>query len=250
MKQRMTFSTGLIGLIGLTLSGLSVAESNIQAGLVAAVNNSFYKGVENEQNVLPLLIAEYDRFYLKGTEVGYKFFQQDKVQSLALELRRTFDGYTNDDSDELGGMADRDAAWEAGFVYEASVLGGQARAKLMQDVSSSHDGFSGRLDYERAVWVADSYAVSLYTGSEYWSSKKTDYYFGVNPDESTATRAEYVAGDNFEIFVGANAHKRVDESISLSFSAEYLWASDAINDSPVTARRGQWSAHAAVFYQF
>jgi outer membrane scaffolding protein for murein synthesis (MipA/OmpV family) len=69
-----------------------LAESNVQLGFVAAANSSFYKDMSNEYYFLPLVIVEYDRFYLQSIEAGYRLVETEN-QSLAVEIRRTFDGW-------------------------------------------------------------------------------------------------------------------------------------------------------------
>ncbi|MEW7973732.1 MAG: MipA/OmpV family protein [Candidatus Thiodiazotropha endolucinida] len=250
MAQRLKFYIGLIGLINTGVNTPLLAEHSVQIGLVTSANSSFYKNMGEAYYVLPLVIAEYNRFYLQGTHGGYRLFQGDEGQSLALEIRHTFDGYRSNDSDALVGMADRDAAWEAGLAYEVNMAGGQFKTKLMQDISDTHNGFSARFEYERPYWMNDSLMVSWYTGSEYWSNKKTEYYFGVTPAEATLTRSVYAPDENYSFYLGSSASKCVNDNITLIVNAEYLWMSDAASDSPLTARQDQWSAYAGVFYQF
>lgn len=250
MAQRLKLYIGLIGLVGVAIHTPSLAERSVQVGLVTSANSSFYEDAGNEYYFLPLVIAEYDRFYLRGVSGGYRFYQDDGGQSLALEIRRTFDGYSSDDSDALTGMDDRDAAWEAGLAYEISIAGGQAKAKLMQDISDTHNGFSARFEYERPYWTNDAHMLSWYAGSEYWNRNKTDYYYGVTADEATDTRSDYTADENHSFYLGSNLVKRLDDNTRLLASAEYLRADDTVNDSPLTTRQDQWSAYVGVFYEF
>ncbi|MEW8506102.1 MAG: MipA/OmpV family protein [Candidatus Thiodiazotropha sp.] len=250
MGQRLKRYTGLAGLFCAAVGTPLLADHSMQMGLVASANSSFYKGAAEEHYLLPLLIADYDRFYLQGINGGYRLYKDDNGQSLALELRRTFDGYNSDDSDALEGMGDRDGAWEAGLAYEMGMAGGRAKVKLMQDISATHDGFSAGIEYERKLWVDDAHAVTWYAGSEYWSGRKTDYYFGVTREEATSTRAIYSADKSYSFSLGSNAIKRIDNNLSLIASAEYLWMTDAVKDSPLTARQDQWTAYAGIFYQF
>jgi outer membrane protein len=250
MASKLKLYTSLIGLIGTASNTPSLAEHSVKIGLVTAANSSFYQDMDKEYYILPLVIAENDRFYLQGVQGGYRFFQDDEDQSLALEIRRTFDGYISDDSDALVGMADRDAAWEAGLAYEIGIAGGQVKTKLMQDISDTHNGFSARFEYERPIWTNDALMVSWYAGSEYWNSKKTNYYFGVTPEEATAARSVYTTDESYSLFLGSNAIKHIKNDISVIASAEYLQVTDAIYDSPLTTRKDQWSTYIGVFYQF
>ncbi|MCG8014494.1 MAG: hypothetical protein JAY64_22730, partial [Candidatus Thiodiazotropha weberae] len=45
-------------------------------------------------------------------------------------------------------------------VYEVNLLGGQAKAKLLHDISNTHDGFTGRVEYERSLLTGSTYMVT------------------------------------------------------------------------------------------
>jgi outer membrane protein len=249
MRNRAKLYGYLTGLVCATSNGYLLAEQTVQLGMVVSVNSSFYKDVGEEYYILPLAIVEYGSFYLQGIDGGYRFFQDD-VQSLAVEIRRTFDGYKADDSDALEGVEDRDPAWEAGLVYETDLLGGQAKAKLMHDISNTHNGSTLRIEYERSMMTGSSYMVSWFAGSEYWSSKKTNYYFGINPEEVMPDRPVYSAGQSYNLFSGINVVKRFNVKYSMIASAEYQWMADEMIESPITSRQDQWSVYAGLFYQF
>lgn len=250
MAQSTKYSRGVAGLLCMAAGTLSQAASDIQVGLVGSANSTFYKQMDQEYYLLPLIIAQYDRFYLQGISGGYRLVQFEEGQSLSLELRHTFDGYSSDDSDALRGMADRDPAWEAGLAYEVDLAGGQMKTKLMQDISNTHKGFSARIEYERPYWTRDDLMFSWYTGSEYWNDKKSDYYFGVTAAEANATRDEYTADQSHSLFVGTNALMQISENLRLIISAEYLRMSDSVKQSPLTERQDQWSTYAGIFYHF
>ncbi|RLW56228.1 MAG: hypothetical protein B6D70_08930 [gamma proteobacterium symbiont of Stewartia floridana] len=249
MLQNLKTSLALMGLFSLSMSVSLAAEPRVQFGVVASANSSFYEDVGQDRYLLPLLLVDYDRFYLQGIDAGYRFLEGE-TQSLAVEVRRTFDGYESDDSDALEGMQDRDQAWEAGLVYEVNLLGGQAKAKLMHDISNTHDGFTGRFEYERSLLTGTTYMINWFGGSEYWSRKKTDYYFGVTEEEATSVRPGYSADESYNLFAGVNAVKRFNDRYSLIASAEYQWMPDEINDSPLTTRQDQWTIYAGIFYEF
>ncbi|MEJ2622259.1 MAG: MipA/OmpV family protein [Candidatus Thiodiazotropha sp.] len=226
------------------------ATWQVQVGPVASVNTSFYQGVGEEYYLLPLVIAEYKRFYLQGIDAGYRFYQREDGQQLAVEIGRTFDGYESNDARFLSGMATRKAAWETRLVYEAIVGGGQLKGKLMQDISHSHEGFSAHLEYERPLWNDETHLVTWLAGGEYWDSKKTDYYFGVDASEARSNRVAYSASDSHNLFVGGNAIKQLTPKFSVMLNAEYRIASDAVKNSPLVSRNDQWSAYGGIFYEF
>jgi outer membrane protein len=120
----------------------------------------------------------------------------------------------------------------------------------MHDISDTHDGFTVRAEYERSLLTGSTYMLNWFGGSEYWSSKKTDYYFGVTPQEATLLRPAYTVDESYNVFAGINAVKRFNAEYSLIASAEYQWMTDEVNNSPLTTRQDQWTVYAGVFYQF
>ncbi|MES9851062.1 MAG: MipA/OmpV family protein [Candidatus Thiodiazotropha sp. L084R] len=49
---------------------------------------------------------------------------------------------------------------------------------------------------------------------------------------------------------GSNVIKRINENITLLANVEYIQASNAVKESPLTDRHDQWSAYVGIFYQF
>jgi outer membrane protein len=240
----------LLGLTSALLGTPALAESDLRIGLSASANTSLYEGVGSEQYLFPLLFLEQDRLYFHGIRGGYRFLRDDQGQSLALEVRRTFDGYDHDDSAALAGMADRKPAWEVGLVHEFGVAGGQIKTSLMHDVSDRHNGFSAKGEFERPLLQQENYQLSWYAGLEYWSDGKADYYFGVDHLEARPRRPDYDPEEVYFLSLGGNAAMRIDERFSVVFNAEYSLASDGVGDSPLVTRRDQWSAYGGLFYRF
>lgn len=226
------------------------SELQLQLGLAVSANTSFYKGVGEEYYLFPLAIAEYGRFYLQGTHGGYRFFEGDDGQAWALEIRRTFDGYRAEDGDYLQGMAEREAAWEAGIAFQQPVAGGELKAKLMQDISNSHEGWSGRLEYEQMAYGDERQMVSWYSGVEVWGGDKTNYYFGVPGEEASAERQAYKAGGSLSGFIGSHYFRRLAPEFTLIISGEYLLVDDEIEKSPLVTRKDQFLVYSGIFYHF
>ncbi|WP_162299795.1 MipA/OmpV family protein [Marinospirillum perlucidum] len=245
----------LLAILGwITSCSLALAEEpgslQVQLGLASSANTSFYQEVGKEYYLFPLVIAEYQAFYLRGTHGGYRFYEGDAGQTLGLEIRRTFDGYAGEDAKYLNGMNERKAAWEAGLAYQTPWLGGELKAQLLQDISDRHQGLSARVEFERLAWMNSSHLLTWYVGSEYWDTRKTEYYFGVETLETLPHRPSYRPEDSYTGFIGTNFFRQLTPKLTLIISGEYLLASSAIADSPLTTREDQWSAYGGIFYQF
>ncbi|SEL38604.1 Outer membrane scaffolding protein for murein synthesis, MipA/OmpV family [Ectothiorhodospira marina] len=244
LQQCMVF----VGSIGLAIPALA-DQGNVQLGWVVSANTSYYQDVGDEFHQLPLIIAEYDQFYWQAVRGGYRFFNGENHQ-VAVEVRRTFDGYESDDSSALAGMARRYGAWEAGVAHEFGLLGGQLTTQIMQDVSVKHQGTSVRVNYERPLLIKPTYLVTWYTGAEHWDRDKTHYYFGVRPGEATAARPAYRADSSHILIAGCNAVKQLSPRLLLLVSTEYQTFSGTVKESPLTERHDEWAAHGGIFYQF
>lgn len=222
----------------------------IQAGLVAAGNTSYYKDVGEEGCILPLIIAEYKRLYFHGVEAGYSLYQWGNNQEVLVVSGVTFDGYNSNDSDYLSGMEDRDKAWEIGFAYKFLIGGGELEIRLMNDLGTSHEGYSIRVDYEHELWSGEKHMIAWYSGLEYWDESRTDYYFGVKESEALPDRAAYSPSGHVQAFTGLNAVKKINSRISLIANTEYRTAGATVSDSPITSRNDQLSGYLGIFTEF
>ncbi|MGB1311600.1 MAG: MipA/OmpV family protein, partial [Leucothrix sp.] len=75
-------------------------------------------------------------------------------------------------------------------------------------------------------------------GVNYWSRKVSDYYFGVNADETmhngVTVRNKYdVTGDTKNYFLGYSAAYPLNKHWGLTHSLRKTWYDDQILDSPV-----------------
>ena len=226
------------------------SELQLELGLAVSANTRFYRSVGEKYYLFPLVMAEYGRFYLQGTQGGYHFYQGEQGQQWSLEVNRTFDGYSGGDGDYLAGMAERKPTWEAGLAYQVLLVGGEIKGKLMQDIGNRHKGVSARLEFERPAYTDDRQMLSWYAGVEYWDRKKTDYYFGVATHEVRGDRVAYKASASHNFFVGLNALRQLSPSFTLFFNTAYLRGGSALDASPLIERENQWLAYSGVFYRF
>ena len=162
---------------------------------------------------------------------------------LKFELRPRFgffnQGYDADDSSMLNGMRDRKSSFSLGLKLRSRTPLGTFIVSGGYDVTGRTDGFEGTLMYTRLVPIGSS-KLRLYpeAGLHYWSKKTSNYYFGVDSDETTdngnVVRTEYdLTGDTKNYFLGYSAAYPLTKRWGLTHSLHKTWYDDEILDSPV-----------------
>jgi outer membrane protein len=161
------------------------------AGAGMIVSTRPYEGVKTRVSPLPFLTGEYKNFYIKGVEMGYRFFKNEDWALSAIVVPR-FMGYSSEDSSTLSGMDDRRGSVDAGVKAEYAlpwdrvILGG----KVLADTLGRSDG----LEYE--LWLRRSFKWNIVRvvpslGVRYQSKSLVDYYYGVRDSEVRAGRPAY-----------------------------------------------------------
>ena len=163
---------------------------------------------------------------------------------LKFELRPRFgffnQGYDADDSVQLRGMNDRDASFNLGLKLRSRTPLGTFIVSGGYDVTGKSDGFEGSLMYTTLLPLQSS-KLRLYPeiGVKYWSKKTSDYYFGVNADETTdgngsTVRTTYdIADSTTNYFMGYSAAYPLTKHWGLTHSLHKTWYDDQILNSPV-----------------
>lgn len=179
----------------------------------------------------------------QGVTLGYELINEENWQ-LDIISKDYFNGFSERGVDifdedfppELKGIKDREEDESQGmrFTYfmDDAVLWVDTAANLLSNV---HNG-----------WIIDSYYSLLYpyrnwdfylgTGFTFYSSKFTDYYYGVDADEVTSFRPEYSADSSYRIQFEAMAQYPLSESWLLGAGLHYSYYSSSISDSPLVDR--------------
>jgi len=179
----------------------------------------------------------------QGVTLGYELMGEEHWQLDVISndyftgfSEKGLDIFDDDYPPELKGIKEREEDESQGlrFTYfmDDAVIWVDAAANIITDV---HKG-----------WVIDSYYSLLYpyrnwdfylgTGFTYYSSKFTDYYYGVDADEVTDFRPTYEASGSYRIQFEAIAQYPLSESWLLGAGLNYSHYSTSISDSPLVDR--------------
>jgi outer membrane protein len=186
----------------LTMPISANAEEDLKLlGMGVITSTSPYRGVGIKTFAIPIMSWDYKSFYVKGVEVGYRFFENETL-TLSIIGAPRFMGYSSDDSTDLNGMADRrmsvDVGLKAGFklpLGENVVLG----VKVLTDAASRHDGQDAEISVSK-LFRSEYFRFTPSVGARYQSSRMVDYYYGVEANEVRAGRPEYEPGQAMNYF--------------------------------------------------
>lgn len=207
-------------------------EGGAGSGGIGRVTQSIYRGEGVRFDYLPANLFFGERVYLHADRIGIKK-DVDATLRLDIFLAHRYEGTPLDGvPPALAGMAIREAGTDLGFGYRQRTSWGTAFGEVLHNVDGESRGSEFRLGVrqERArgrlrYWPQATLA---------WrDAKLNDYYYGVLPNEATATRPAHApgAGLNLELALYASyplgAHWKALAGVSVT-----QWAG-GVRRSPV-----------------
>lgn len=232
---------------------LAATEQDTQSrwglGLGAAVDNSAYRGLDDDAQVLPVVSYESRWFSVMGPGIDFKI-PSDNALSFRLQARYGIgEGYDASDSNDLDGMHDRDpGVWLGAKAIWASPIA-QFSAQWASDVSGNSNGQTLRFAVERRFTVNDfdftPRLAAVRVDEEYVS-----YYYGVRNSEATASRSAYEGDATVNLEAGIRIGYKLDanQHVNLDLSATRLGSE--IEDSPIVERATTSSLRLWYMYRF
>jgi MipA family protein len=161
-------------------------------GAMTIVRDTPYARADNDTLLVPLLQYEGERVYFRGLSLGWRLPPQGPVQ-VDLIARARLDGFKAKDSPVFAGMATRQRSIEVGAA--ASTAAGPGRIEFAAFTDALDRSGGQELDL---MWRGDfgrgPLRLQPEAGLRWQSRDLVDYYFGVRPQEATATRPAYRAG--------------------------------------------------------
>jgi outer membrane protein len=200
-------------------------------------------------DLMPLYLYEGEHIYLHTYRAGLKFdFESDK--RVAAFLSHRFESFpVAQVPASLAGMSVRTPGTDFGLSYEQRFDWGSAFGEILRDVSHNSSGTEWRLGAgtERR---RGRLKLAPYLMLAARNARLNDYYYGVNPSESTEDRPAYQPGGGVNGTLGLNA--RYDLTDTWHFFAGVsatLWSS-GVRRSPIVEDRVQLAAFGGLAYEF
>jgi len=249
MKKKLTCSLLLMLLIIFMLSSTGLAKNNLSLGLGTVFSSTPYRGADSKITPFPLISYEGERFFFRGTRLGYHLIKKGRFFAVSLLGSYRGDGYESGDSSFLQGMADRDGTFEAGLEASLGTSLGQFRASLLSDVLDEHNGHEARLTFSKR-FPLQKLSVIPSVSLIWQSGQLANYYYGVRMAEATMNRPAYKFDSAVSLQVGLMTNYRFSEHWSVSGRIALGRLADEVRDSPIVEDDFVTSAFVGIGYQF
>lgn len=210
-------------------------------GLGVAVRDTLYAGENNRAQPFPLITYEGERFYLRGTSLGYRFVDT-RTATISAFVAARLDGI---DAEDFGRRAlaargidrdlleDRDRAADIGVSLVLKTgSAGEFEFDVRGDATGTSDGYQASIDY-RHPFRAGSVTLIPSVGVVALSDKLADYYYGTLPEEIARGVADYRPGSATIARVGLTAIVPAGPQWTLFASVGADAYPDEITDSPL-----------------
>lgn len=224
-------------------------ESSFMLGLGVSSEDSIYKGVGRETDVMPMIAYEKGRFSLFGPTMSYTIIEDDAFEVSVLAQYR-MDGYNASDSADLAGMTDREGAFELGVAASFENNYGEWSAQALTDVSNEHEGYELELGWEKRMRLSQNWSLAPEASITYRSEDMNTYYYGVTAAEATTQRAAYTAGGDTIYEIGINAQYAIDQQQSIRIGASYQHFGNEISNSSIVEDDSSAGVSAVYIYRF
>lgn len=195
---------------------------------------------------MPFVTLRYsDWAYWRSTQGGIWLLQSpDRTLKLGAGVGLRF-GWEADNGrwasdhhdDVLEGMADRHTSLDGSInaVWWNPIAA--VRVSYFHDILGVSDGSGARVSISHRFPIGQAFSISPFVGAEWQSRRLVNYYYGVRPDEATASRPEYHGRDSVNLQGGFFAGYRLTPTWSLFGSVSVKWLDDGIYDSPIVLDR-------------
>lgn len=243
----MLLKTATIAALLINLSPLAAQSSGRDAdseqpggsfstgiGVVASYNA--IQGASNRVMVVPVFFYESERFYFRGIQAGYRFYN-DQALSLSLDLRAEFQSWKPSDSPVLQGMNTRKVTAEGGLNARYRINNWEWRAGLWQDIFGRHKGWQGELALAYNHRINHRWLIIPRIEILTVSSKKADYYFGVREEEALPQRPQYSVGSTYSLALAASLRYQINYRWNAYADIGAAYLSSDIRNSPIVDRR-------------
>lgn len=202
------------------------------------VQPKYAGSADSETKLMPLANIEYkETAYIYLNRVGVRFWgSRDKKMALGIAAEPRF-GFKAGDGERLAGMATRHDAIEGGPAFEWELPWFSLSAAYFADWSDTSGGHSWRLSVERQLVDNGHWDISAYLDLDRADASIVQYYFGVRPDEATATRPSYQPGATVMSALGLFGAYKMSKTYALLFGGELTYLGRDAADSPIVQQR-------------
>ncbi len=226
-------------------------------GVMGSISDDAYAGADASTSVLPLIYFDGRWLFFHATEGGVHLYRSG---AFTLDALLSLGGQEMD-PDDLGRreltaagvdrdrLDDRDRSYYAGLAGTWRTPFGVLGAEAQTDISGNAEGerYHGYYAYP---WQAGDLRITPSLGVTYLSGRITDYYFGVDTDESLDGSYAYYPDAALVPGAGLDLAYALNRDWAVYAGLEYQHYPDEIADSPLIEDDHAVSFHSGISYSF
>ncbi|MCF6434756.1 MipA/OmpV family protein [Pseudoalteromonas sp. MMG022] len=250
-----------------TLTPTNGLYLDINMGLGYLLEDSYLIGVNVKDGVELLnvnVFASYGNWYLDadrsqlsgGWIVGYSAIEHSNwdLDVIVTQAQDGFDEkgfnlYNSDEIPQLKGITQRAFDVTGGLRLSRRFGDNQASLELLQDISSTHNGWIVSTFYSKIIpWQNWEFRTGL--GINIYSRDFTNYYFGISPKEQRVDRPVYRPKSAMSVVYEFHAEYPLNENWIFLAGWMTTWFSQQIYRSPIVVQNYQHKAKIGVRYVF
>jgi MipA family protein len=238
----------LLGSAGLAAAQAQEPASFWGVGLGVGFERKAYRDFDNKVRALPLLMYENRWVAVGGPGIDLKLPSAGPL-SFRLRARYTFDGYEDDDSPYLAGMAERKGGLWLGAAAQWRGELGTLSAELLGDASGHSEGRQFKLQLDRR-FQSGAFDLTPRVAAISLDRKYVDYYYGVRTGEAVSGRTAYAGSSavNMELGLRLGYSLAPGQQLFLDLSGTRLGS--GIKDSPLLERSSETGLRVGYLYRF
>lgn len=223
-------------------------KNTFSLGFGGILKDSAYKNGKSKAIVLPYIDGEYENFYIRGLEGGYRMSTTDGKE-FKIFIKGRLDGYKESDADILNGMEERKNGFDGGLGAAIKTQYGKLGISVSHDISAAGNGYSSELEYSKNFYLKNSILVG-YAGIELQDKKTSNYYYGVKNSEALRHREAYEPNGALNGYIGGRYIYFFDNNLFLFSNIKATRFSDTISKSDIVDKKYNALVAIAVGYKF
>lgn len=210
---------------------LNQDKYRLSLGAAGVFKNSIYRNGQNLFMPFPIINANYGDFYIKSPEAGYNFEIFNNIY-LSPIVTYKFDGYKVSSSSYMNGMANRNNSFYAGGRIAYSSGANTIYVNALQDIANNSNGAVATIGYDY-FYINLPFIVSPSIKYTFQNAMYSNYYYGVNTNETTPTRSYYSPGNTSFGSVNLYTSMMVTNKISIFSNIGVSLYDRQITNSPI-----------------
>lgn len=216
-------------------------------GAGAYYATSPYVDIDEDVSPFPIIIAEYERFYIDGRKVGLLLADDGESLKFSAILAARLQGYDADDSPFLAGMNNRYASVDGGLRLEWE------NDLCLLNLSFETDLFNNHQGQELTAVISREFFGGFLTprlGLSWQSEDLIDYYYGVSESEATTARRFYSGESTVNYLMGLRIGYPLGDNWAVIGDVGCALYGDEIQESPIVDADAQFTWLLGAVYRF